>query len=68
MTEDFQTLPFYFRELSQINKYVLTNQAGSIQILNDRNDLEALINNRILNIDEQLREDLLAKSFYFGKP
>ena len=63
MTEDFQTLPFYFRELSNINKYVLTNQAGSIQILNDRNDLEALTNNRMLNIDEQLREDLLAKSF-----
>ena len=63
MTDPLQTLPFYFRELSGTGKYVLSNQAGSLQVLHSSNELESLVNNRIPELDEGLREDLLAKSF-----
>ena len=67
MSNSLEALPFYFRSVHEAKKIILTNQAGSFLFLDDHKDLENVIHAKLDDLNPELTDELVAKSFLTPK-
>lgn len=68
MTEEgLAPLPFFFRKIEDLNKYVLTNLAGSHAFVDSYDEVREIILGTCERIEPILKEELRAKSFIVSK-
>ena len=63
MSVAHELLPFNFRHIPVLNKWVLTNPAGSYIYLSDRTHLEALVDGKVDALESDVIENLVSLNF-----
>ena len=58
-----RALPFFFKYIKPIDKYLLSNLGGSFAFIENRTELKGLLNLESKNIEDEKIEELISKNF-----
>jgi hypothetical protein len=64
MSIRLELLPFNFRQIPTLNKWLLTGLSGAFTIIDSINQLEAIIEGEYERLPPEVLNDLTAKSFF----
>lgn len=59
----FEILPFNFRQIAQLDKWILSGPSGAFAILDSRDELEAIVDREFDALPAYQLDNLIAKSF-----
>ncbi len=63
MSEKIELLPFNFRHIVSLDKWLITNQSGAFTFLSSQDDIEAVLDDNFAKVDEESTNQLIAKNF-----